>query len=50
MVLGYCKSVLLSGGPKADKAYDIIDVFGNNFYDTKFAGLVAACYEVIYEK
>jgi DNA polymerase III gamma/tau subunit len=45
-VLGYARSVLLN---KADhQAYLIIDVFKDNFYDSKAAGLVAACFEVIH--
>ena len=47
MVLGYMKSVLLGGGKLASRAFDVITIFGDNFYDSKQAGLVAACYEVI---
>jgi hypothetical protein len=45
MILGYGKSVLL----KKDnpRAYRMIDAFRENFYDCKFAGVIAACYEVI---
>lgn len=46
MVLGYMKSVLLKGGPLAKRAFNVIDIFRDNFYDSKHAGLVAACYEV----
>ena len=46
-VLGYAKTVLLSGKNDA-RAYIIIDCFRNNFYDSKEAGLAAACYEVIH--
>ena len=47
MVLGYAKSVLLSGGKPSDRAYLMIDAFRDHFYDSKMAGVVAACYEVI---
>lgn len=45
-VLGYATSVLLGGGKQAPRAYLVIDAFRENFYDSKKAGLVAACYEV----
>jgi DNA polymerase III gamma/tau subunit len=45
-VLMYARSVLLSG--KADhQAYLMIDIFKSPFYDSKEAGLAAACFEVI---
>jgi DNA polymerase-3 subunit gamma/tau len=45
MVLGYARSVLLS---KDDpRAFRMLDAFADNFYDSKFAGVVAACYEII---
>ena len=47
IVLGYAKSVLLSGGKLSSRAYKIIDIFQDNFYDSKLAGLVACCYEAI---
>jgi len=48
LVLAYATSVLLKGGGKmADRAYLIIDAFSDNFFDSKRAGLVAACYEVL---
>lgn len=43
-VLGYCNTIVLSGGPKAGLAFNIIEAFSKNFYDSKLAGLVAACY------
>jgi len=47
-VLGYAKSVLLNS-PKPDpQAFFIIQSFENAFYDSKEAGLVAACYEIIF--
>ena len=45
MVLGYCKSVLLNG--VNERAARIIDEFRDHFYDSKEAGLVAACWHVI---
>jgi len=47
LVLACCKTELLKAGNFAARAYIIIDVFRDNFYDSKMAGLVAACYEVI---
>ena len=49
VVLGYCSAVLLGGGAKSGRAFAIIDVFRNNFYDSGKAGLVASCYEVFLE-
>ena len=46
LVLGYAKSVLLSGGPKAPRAFELICSFESNFYDSKHAGLARACWEV----
>lgn len=44
-VLGYTTTVLLN---KEDhNAYLVISCFSDNFYDSGFAGLVAACWEVI---
>ena len=47
MVLGYANSVLLKGGQQKERAYLIIDAFRDNFYDSKKAGLSAACWEII---
>jgi len=47
LILGYFRSILLGGGKLAPRAFRIIDVFSNNFYDSKQAGLAAACYEVV---
>lgn len=47
-VLGYMKAVLLSGGKLSDRAYLIIDAFRDNFYDSKWGGVVAAAYEVVF--
>lgn len=48
LVLGYCRTVMLGGGKLAPRAYQIIDIFSENFYDSKQAGLAAACWEVIH--
>lgn len=45
LVLGYARSCLLGRGDA--RAFKIIDVFSKNFYDSKKAGLAAACYEVV---
>lgn len=47
MVLGYARSVLLNGGKLSNRAFVILDLFKDNFYDSKTAGLVHACYAVI---
>lgn len=45
MVLGYTTNVMLSKA--TPRAYAVIAAFRDNFYDSKRAGLVAACYEVV---
>lgn len=47
LVLACCKTELLKAGKFTPRAYMIIDVFRDNFYNSKMAGLVAACYECI---
>ena len=47
MVLGYSKTIILSGGKLSGRAYIIISAFGDNFYDSKWAGLAAAAWEII---
>lgn len=47
MVLGYAKSVMLNGGKASARAFIIIDMFKDPFYDSKVAGLVHACYAVV---
>ena len=49
-VLGYAKNCMLSGGKVSNRAFKIISAFQDNFYDSKHAGLVAACYEVVYSE
>jgi len=44
-VLGWMKAVLISNSPLSNRAYIIINAFRDNFYDSKHAGLAAACYE-----
>lgn len=48
LVLGYARSVLLGGGPMARHAFDVITIFSEPFYNTKNAGLAAACYSVLH--
>lgn len=50
LVLGYARTVLLGGGNLAPRAFKIIDIFSKPFYDSKAAGLAAACYEVVTTK
>ena len=47
MILGYAKAMLLSGAKHPDRYFLVIDACRDNFYDSKYAGLVAACYEVV---
>ncbi len=47
MILGYASSVLLGGGKLAPKAYLAINAFRDNYYDTKRAGLIASCWEMV---
>lgn len=56
MFLSYCNTVMITDRPgddpqkkarNRDRAYRIIDVFSRNFYDSKEAGLTAACWEVL---
>lgn len=47
MVLSYATSIMLKGGPLTERANLMIIAFGDNFYDSKKAGLVAACFEVV---
>lgn len=53
MVLGYARSCLIGKEGKplnqrfASRAFMVIDIFKRNFYDSKAAGLAAACFEVI---
>jgi len=47
LVLSYMSKVAMSGGKASGRAVMIIDEFSGNFFDTKKAGLIAACYNVI---
>jgi DNA polymerase-3 subunit gamma/tau len=46
MILGYAKAMLINGR-KNDRAYQIIRVFEDNWFNCKAAGLVACCYEIV---
>lgn len=46
-VLGYARACLLGGSKIAPRAYVLIDLFAKNFYDSKHAGLAAACWEAM---
>lgn len=49
LILAYCTAILLKG--KSDnRAFAIIEEFSHNFWDSKRAGLVAACYAVVNAK
>lgn len=52
-VLGYARACLVGGEGKsvnmklAERAFRVIDIFSEDFYDSKQAGLAAACWEVV---
>lgn len=46
MILGYASRTLL-GGKRNERAALILREFGGHFYDSKKAGLIAACYEIV---
>jgi len=48
MMLGYATSCCLSGSKIANRAFVILDQFATNYYDTKWAGLVADAFEVVH--
>lgn len=48
-VLGYARQVLLKGGAEMHAAYIVIECFAKPFYDSKAAGLAAACYEALHD-
>lgn len=48
IVLAYFTNVLLGGGKQAQRAAAIIECFADNFYDSKRAGLVLACYNIVH--
>lgn len=53
VILGYARSCLIGKPDKppnmkyCSRAFKVIECFGRNFYDSKHAGLAAACFEVI---
>jgi len=49
LTLAYARKVLLSGGRAAGQAFKIIDIFSRPFYESKHAGLAAACWEAIFK-
>jgi DNA polymerase-3 subunit gamma/tau len=50
IILGYAKSILLSGGKMAPRAVAIVSCFRDHYYDCGFAGLVADCYDIVHSK
>ncbi len=47
LILSYANSVLLGGGKQADRAFEVIQVFRDNWYDCKYSGLSSCCYEIM---
>jgi len=50
LILSYAKSVLLNSNSGNQRAFVVIEHFRDNFYDSRFAGLCAACFEVFNQK
>lgn len=50
LILSYCTTVLLSGGPLATKAAEIIEVFRDALWDSRKFGLIANCYGILGQK
>lgn len=50
MLLSYASAILLKGGPLAGRAAVIISVCRDNWYDSKKAGLILSCYEIVNAK
>lgn len=50
LILACCKTAMLNGGNLTERAYKLFQCFKNNFYDTKYYGLVTACWEFIFKK
>ncbi len=48
MILSYSQSVVLGGGKLAKRAAFLLEIFGENFYDSKKAGLTLACWNVFH--
>lgn len=48
IILSYARAVLAGGGKMMHRAYIIIEAFQEPFYNSHKAGMLAACYEVIY--
>ena len=46
LVLGYATSVVLGGGKMAPNAVRMLECFRDNFFDSKRAGLVLACWSM----
>lgn len=47
LVLACATKEMLKGTKNSPRAYMIVTAFRDNFYDSKFSGLVAACWEVV---
>jgi len=47
MVLGYCRTMLLSGGKGVRRAAAVVDRFQDAMYESGAAGLALACYDIV---
>ncbi len=47
LILACAKTEMLKGGKLTGRAFIVIDAFRDNFYDSKMAGLAAACWECL---
>ncbi len=55
LILGYANSILIgkrtgkpATGAMAANCFKILEIFGDNFWNSKFPGLCAACYEAVH--
>lgn len=48
LILAYASKVCLGGGKLAPRAFIVLDVFSDHFYDTGKPGLVRACWECVH--
>jgi hypothetical protein len=46
MILAYATNVMLGGGNLSARAFEIISIFRDHWYDCGKAGLVASCFEL----
>lgn len=50
LILSYANTILLSGGKQSERAFEVIQIFRDNWYDCKNSGLSSCCYEAMGRK